>query len=111
MTGPTIFRIEGWAPPGWATKHVEMEASLAWFRESDTELERVPSSVAGDDQMRFVPSIQRYDNIDLDLDAGELSLNVGPTLIHLDDDLEVTPAEARKLAVVLIELADAAELP
>lgn len=111
---PIKHHIEGWDPPKWATVH-EIDNNghnIIWTRPADTVVLYYDGSI--DDEGRATwealgTELNRSDSIDLDVAGGILTVDVGPTLIRVYEDLELSPAEARKLAAVLVELADVAE--
>lgn len=107
ITQPTVYTLDGWTPPAWATAHRLDEAAISWTRSPDTIPIGEPTSPGGD-QYPVDVTIGRYDSMAFDPAAGTLTLEVGATLIRVDDT-EMTPAEARKLAAALVELADAAD--
>jgi hypothetical protein len=55
----------------------------------------------------FAPERVRTDQVAI-CEAGA-AVYVGETVIHFADDAYITPAEARKLAEALVELADLAQ--
>ncbi len=105
--------IEGWEPPKWATEHEIDGTLLHWSRaSSDTTIGNITPYLdqEGNETYGTVePALQRDDRIAMDAMGGLVTVTVGDTLIWVADDLEMFPAEARKLAAALVELADAAE--
>jgi hypothetical protein len=92
-------RIEGWSAPKWATHHSLDEGSIAWMRGTGVTV--------GEDEVE--PMLTRDDDIEIQPETGSLAVVVGPLRIHIGDDSYISVADARILAPLLLELADAAE--
>lgn len=107
---PTVHRINGWAPPTWAKDAGDQcDHAIFWQLGSDTPTWFI-DTVDGDNTVtRLHPVLTRIDDIAVDLAAGAIKIRQGATLIHVGDDLDFTTDQARRLAGVLLELADAAE--
>jgi hypothetical protein len=105
----SVHHIEGWVPPKWATaQSLESKGMVSWSHESDTEVMCVSEEQGGSgDSLQL--SIARFDQIGIDLDAGTVSVEEGVTYVHVYDNIELTAVEARKLARVLVELAEIVE--
>lgn len=102
-----VYRIDGWDPPVWAAgpdHHRLDEAAITWQRDG------APIVDSGAPHERVVcPSLMRCDSIEFDPAGGTLTLMQGDVGVSLGQIEEVSPAEARRLAATLVELADLAE--
>ena len=74
-----------------------------WQREASVDATYTDGGV----EDTFAPELIRTDQVTID-EAGA-AVHVGETVIHFADDADITPAEARKLAAALVELADYAD--
>ena len=93
----------GWDRPAWAVRGVKAGPELIWQRESSIDVTYSDGGV----EETFAPELIRTDQVVID-EAGA-AVHVGETVILFADDAHVIPAEGRKLAEALVELADYAE--
>jgi hypothetical protein len=108
MTEPTndtetTHHIPGWDRPAWAVRGVKDGPELIWQQEASVDVTYTDGGV----QDTFAPELVRTDQVAID-EAGA-AVHLGETVIHFADDAYAVPAEARKLAEALVELAGWAE--
>jgi hypothetical protein len=99
----TTHEIPGWDRPAWALRGVRDRDELTWTREASQDV----TYLAGGVEETFAPSLLRTDQVSIGEDGA--AVHVGQTVIHHAEDYTIVPAEARKLAEALTELADYAE--
>jgi len=76
---------------------------LIWQREASVDVTYSDGGV----EDTFAAELVRTDQVAINEHGA--AVHVGATVIHFADDAYITPGEARKLAVALVELADYAE--
>jgi hypothetical protein len=76
---------------------------LTWSREASIDV----TYQSGGVEEYAAPELFRTDQVSI-TESGA-AVHVGQVVIHFADDAYITPAEARKLAEALVELADHAE--
>ena len=87
----------------WALRGVKDRDELTWTREASIDVTYQTGGV----EETFAPQLIRTDQVSIGEDGARVL--VGQVVILHADDATITPAEARKLAQVLVELADYAE--
>jgi hypothetical protein len=95
--------IPGWDRPKWAVRGVKDRDELTWTRESTIDV----TITDGGTLDTFAPQLFRTDRVSIGEDGA--AVHVGQTVIRIASDATITPAEARKLADALVELADHAD--
>lgn len=100
--------IEGWTVPEWESTPTFDNDAVYWRRDATIPTEVIIAGEMKDPQL-FAPQLWREDLLTVDAETRTVSLKIGPVLINIADDTDLTPAEARNLADALVELADAAE--
>ena len=102
-TQPPTHEIPGWDRPSWAVRGVKDPDELTWTREASIDV----TCLAGGVEATFAPALVRVDQVSI----GEhgAAVHIGQTVIQHADGCTITPAEVRKLAEALVELADFAE--
>jgi hypothetical protein len=103
MPNGDTHQIPGWDRPPWAVTGVRDRDELTWTREASQDV----TYMAGGVEETFAPELIRTDQVSIGEDGA--AVHVGQVVIVHAEDCTITPAEARKLAAALIELADWAE--
>jgi hypothetical protein len=67
------------------------------------------SSVEGGDPEQIDITLERFDELDIDLDSGLIRVRQGQPMVSIEYPVRLTVAQARALASVLVELANCAE--
>ena len=106
MPEARTYPIDGFTKPAWATEVEADEAGYISFARPASDKFTTHDSHGGH---VFAPELTRCDDYEFDIDGGALKYTVGAEVIHICDNVDVQPAEARKLAALLTELADIAE--
>jgi hypothetical protein len=102
-TEPTTHEIPGWSRPSWAVRGVRDRDELTWTREASIDV----TYMAGGVEETFAPELIRTDQVSIGEDGA--AVHVGQVVILHAEDCTIVPAEARKLAEALVELADYAD--
>jgi hypothetical protein len=102
-TEPTTHQIPGWDRPKWAVTGHRDRDELTWTREASVDVTITDSGTLD----TLAPELFRTDRVTI-TESGA-AVHVGHTVIRFAEDAYITPAEARKLAVALVELADYAD--
>jgi hypothetical protein len=103
MPNGDTHEIPGWDRPAWAVRGVKDRDELIWTREASQDV----TYLAGGVEETFAPELLRTDQVTIGEDGA--AVHVGQVVIQHADGCTITPSEARKLAVALVELADYAE--
>jgi hypothetical protein len=89
--------------PTWAVRSVKDRDELTWTRESTIRVTITDGGTLHTD----APALFRTDRVSIS-ETGA-AVHIGEVAIRIADAAFITPAEARKLAAALIELADYAD--
>lgn len=93
--------ITAWRPPAWAAEVEHEDSHILWRRRSPIGVRHL----GPDDQLHTLNvGLERFDRVEIDFLAGTVTLDVGPTLVRVGDDLEVTPDELDALTEALTEM-------
>jgi hypothetical protein len=99
-------RIEGWAPPKWATSATPDDDSMWWRRGGTTFWAQ--SSVEGGNPEQIDITFDQFDELDIDLDSCLIKVKQGQPVMSIDFPVNLTVDQARALTDALLELADIA---
>jgi hypothetical protein len=99
----STHEIPGWDRPAWAVTGHKDRDELTWAREATIDI----TMTDGGTLDTFAPTLIRTDRVSIG--EGGAAVHVGEVVIRIADDAFITPAQARKLAEALVELADHAE--
>ena len=96
--------IPGWERPAWAVRGAKSDTDLTWERDSIVDVTYEEDIGA---QETLAPRLFRVDTVHID--EGAVGVSIGAVRIRFADTATITPAQARKLADALVELAEYAE--
>lgn len=97
-TTSATIDLPAWRGPDWAQTHELDDGSLTWGRVLGV----------GDIFGGLGLELLRVDRIAVD-DRGAVTASLGDVTIHVIDDVNLTPAQARTLAAGLVKLAERAD--
>ena len=108
-TEPTVYTIQGWQKPAWATE-VTLDHNIMHFRREAkvqpmlTDTSDLPT--AGDTYSAQI-TLSRYDDLVVDPDSGVMTVTMGPVVLFLGDIEELPPEQGPALVAAVHELLDA----